>query len=61
MVGSVFDRPNIVQPMMNGIEAINMAFRRPYMSLMIQPVNAPIGCTKNAQLAAILKYLKNHQ
>lgn len=51
MVDNEFDRPNIVQPMINGIEAISIAFRRPYMSLIIQPVKAPIGCTKNAQLA----------
>lgn len=58
MVESEFDRPNIVQPMVNGIDAINIAFRRPYISLMSHPVNAPIGCTKNAQLAVVMKYLK---
>lgn len=56
MVESEFDRPNIVQPMMNGTDAMDMAFRRPYISLKIHPVNAPIGCTKNAQLAAITKW-----
>lgn len=46
-----FDRPNIVHPSMNGMDAVKIAFRRPYMSLIMHPVNAPIGCTKNAQLA----------
>lgn len=56
MVESESDKPNIVQPIMNGIDAIDIALRRPYISLKIHPVNAPIGCTKNAQLAAITNF-----